>query len=103
MFDTPIIAQKPFVVNRFLTIDENSFFCYTESMEKRKMETITEASERVGVTPAALRQAIDRKTLSARRVGPVYWVAVQDVDAYIARTGGRVGRPKKQAGQEGGE
>jgi excisionase family DNA binding protein len=60
------------------------------------MITISEAAERIGVTRAALRQAIARGTLSAQKVGPLYLVSTIEVDAYKARTGGNKGRPRKQ-------
>jgi excisionase family DNA binding protein len=72
-------------------------------MEKKRMITLSEAAGRIGVTADALRQAIRRGTLNAQKVGPLYLVTTNEIDAYKTRTGGNKGRPRKrpQEGKEG--
>jgi excisionase family DNA binding protein len=84
----------------FLTIDEKTFLCYTIGMEENRMLTVTEAATRIGVTPAAIRQAIERKTLRAVKRGPLWFIRPDDIDAFYARTGGRKGRPRRQPEEE---
>lgn len=45
---------------------------------------LSEAAQRIGVSSAALRQAIERGRLPARRVGPLWVVTTADIDAYAA-------------------
>jgi excisionase family DNA binding protein len=86
-----------------LTIDENTFILYTIGMEEKRMLTVTEAATRIGVTPAAIRQAIERKTLGAVKRGPLWFLRPDDVDAFYARTGGKKGRPRTRRKPAEGE
>jgi excisionase family DNA binding protein len=56
--------------------------------------TIAEAADHFGYTPRSLRLAIRRGKLRYKKVGPLYVVRPQDVQAYIdaERTG--PGRPR---------
>lgn len=69
------------------------------------MLTVSESAVRIGVTPAAIRQAIERKTLRAVKRGTLWFLRPDDVDAFYARTGGKTGRPKRTqpAGEERSE
>ncbi len=53
--------------------------------------TVTEATEKFGIQPRALHQAIRRKQVPARKVGPIYLV-----DAEAARLYGEVFKARRE-------
>lgn len=66
-------------------------------MPKQTIEYITlDDAESLGITRAALRGAVRRGAIEVfvRRL-PVECYRRDKVEAYVARTGGKVGRPKK--------
>lgn len=67
-------------------------------MKKDKYLTRREATEQYGISPASLGAAILRGTLVERAVRVLAKrIARRDIEAYLARTGGKRGRPKKIA------
>lgn len=54
---------------------------------------VSEAAAQLGMTPSAVRQAIDREEIQGQKVGGVWKVLRADVDRYVKSPGGK-GKPR---------
>lgn len=58
------------------------------------MLTLAQAGERLGLSPATLRNQIRNGRLRGRLVGKTWTVTEREVERYRAASLGKVGRPK---------
>jgi excisionase family DNA binding protein len=57
--------------------------------------TVTEAAERLGVSPRTLQEQIKRGRLKATRHGPIWWITDSEVERYRRESVGKPGRRPK--------
>jgi excisionase family DNA binding protein len=58
--------------------------------------TVTEAAERLGVSPRTLQEQIKRGRLKAARHGPIWWITDAEVERYRRESVGKPGRKGKR-------
>jgi excisionase family DNA binding protein len=56
--------------------------------------SLAEAADLLGIKPATLRAAIDRRRFTARKVGNTWVTTRPEVERYRSQNSGAVGRPK---------
>jgi len=73
--------------------------CEIAEVQARRRErvglTLAEAAVRLSVSPDTLRQQVKNGRLAATKIGPLWMVALAEVDRYAKASSGRPGRPRK--------
>lgn len=57
--------------------------------------TVTEAAERLGLSPRTLQEQIARGRMKATRHGPIWWITESEVERYRRESLGKPGRRQK--------
>ena len=57
--------------------------------------TVTEAAERLNLSPRTLQEQIARGRLKATRHGPIWWITEAEVERYRRESKGKPGRRPK--------
>jgi excisionase family DNA binding protein len=58
--------------------------------------TVTEAAERLGLSPRTLQEQISRGRIKAVRHGPIWWITEAEVKRYRAESLGKPGRKARE-------